>query len=69
MGFEQVAIFVLLAGMMVAFATVRRLELVALGGLAIGTLLGLVPIETVFSGFSSPVVITVIEILLIVDVL
>src|SRR5690606_5013426 len=46
-----------------------RFELVALCGLAIAGLLGLVRPENLFVGFTNPTVITVLEILLIVQVL
>lgn len=69
MNIDQIAIFTLLAGVMVGFVVVRRFELVALTGLAVGGLLGLVPTSSLFSGFANPAVITVIEILLIVEVL
>ncbi|SDG32953.1 SLC13 family permease [Pelagibacterium luteolum] len=69
MSFEQIAIFALLAAMMVAFAMVRRFEIVALSGLAVSGLVGLVPVPALFSGFSSATVVTVVEILLIVEVL
>ena len=46
-----------------------RIEVVALVGLACGVLLGLVPIERAFSGLANPAVITVVEILLIVQAL
>ena len=68
--FDQIAIVVLLAAMLVAFASERwRVETVAIGGLAAGFALGLVPAESLFRGFSSPAVVTVVEILLIVSVL
>ncbi len=68
--FEQVAIILLLLGMMLVFAfDLFRIELVALMGLSIGYALGLVPVSNVFLGFSSPAVITVAEILLIVQAL
>lgn len=70
MSFEQAAIVVLLVGMLVIFALDRfRMELVALSGLGLGFALGIVPAGQVFAGFASPAVITVIEILLIVQVL
>ncbi|MBS3648624.1 SLC13 family permease [Pseudaminobacter sp. 19-2017] len=70
MTFEQAAILVLLAAMLVLFALDRiRMEVVALGGLALGYHLGLVPVNSLFSGFSHSAVITVVEILLIVQVL
>ncbi len=56
--------------MILAYATERfRVELVAMAGLGAGFALGLVPIQSVFSGFSNPAVITVIEILLVVAAL
>jgi di/tricarboxylate transporter len=68
--FEQAAIIILLAGLLVVFALDRwRMEIVALAGLGIAALLGLVPVRDVFSGFANPAVITVVEILLIVQVL
>mgnify|MGYP002621472629 CR=1 FL=1 len=70
MTFEQAAIILLLVTMLVVFAVDRwRMEVVALAGLGAGVMFGLVPITDVFSGFANPAVITVIEILLIVQVL
>jgi len=70
MTFDQAAILILLVGMLVAFAIDRmRMEIVALGGLAIGVFLGLVPAEGAFSGFASPAFLTVVEVLLIAQVL
>jgi len=70
MTFDQGAILVLLVGMLAAFAVDRlRMEVVALAGLAAGFLLGLVPAGRLFAGFADPAVITVVEILLIVQVL
>ena len=70
MTFDQVAILALLACMFAAYAVERfRIELVALSGLAIAYLTGLVPLTGVFVGFSNPAVITVVEILLVVSVL
>lgn len=70
MTFEQAAIIFLLVGMLVVFALDRfRMEVVAFAGLAIGAAVGLVPAANAFSGFADPAVITVIEILLIVQVL
>lgn len=69
MSFDQIGILCLLAAMMIGFASVRRFEIVALAGLAAGGLLGFVPSADLFAGFASPTVITVIEILLIVEVL
>ena len=65
MTFPQLAILVLLTGLLAAFATDRfRIELVAFAGLAAGVLLGLVSFAGVFSGFANPAVITVAEILI-----
>lgn len=70
MSFEQLAIFGLLVCMFVVYALERfRPELVALSGLAAAFVLGLVPVQDVFAGFSNPAVVTVAEILLIVTVL
>lgn len=70
MNFEQAAILVLLVGMLIVFALDRiRMEVVALGGLGIGLALALVTPAQAFSGFSNPAFITVVEILLIVQVL
>lgn len=70
MTFEQAAIILLLVFMLAVFAIDRwRLEIVALAGLGAGVALGLVPVGDVFSGFANPAVITVVEILLVVQVL
>jgi di/tricarboxylate transporter len=70
MNFEQAAILLLLAGMLVIFAFDRvRMEVVALGGLGIGLALGLVTPAQAFTGFSNPAFVTVVEILLIVQVI
>lgn len=70
MNFDQWAIIGLLLVMLVTYASERfRVELVAMTGLAVGYAIGLVPVQTVFSGFSSPAVITVAEVLLIVSAL
>lgn len=70
MTFDQVAIIALLLCMFAAYALERfRVELVALSGLALAFVLGLVPLTGVFAGFSNPAVITVVEILLVVSVL
>lgn len=70
MGFEQAAILALLVGMLALFAIDRiRMELVALGGLGLAVALGLVGPAQAFAGFSSPAFVTVVEILLIVQVL
>lgn len=70
MTFEQVVVIAILLGMLVVYATERfRVELVAIVGLGIGFATGVVPIQNVFAGFSSPAVITVVEILLVVAAL
>jgi len=70
MTLSQAAIILLLVGMLVVFAFDRiRMEIVALCGLAAGAILGLVPLEETFSGFANPAFITVVEILLVVQVL
>ena len=70
MTFDQWAIIVILLAMLVAYATERfRVELVAMVGLAAGHLIGVVPVQNIFAGFSSPAVITVAEVLLIVSAL
>lgn len=70
MTFDQWAIIAILLAMLVAYATERfRVELVAMCGLAAGYLAGVVPVQSVFNGFSSPAVITVTEVLLIVSAL
>jgi len=67
---DQVAIIALLAGMLAIFSLERfRLEVVALAGLAVGYLLGLVPAASLFSGFANPAVVTVVEVLIIAGVL
>jgi di/tricarboxylate transporter len=67
---DQVAILALLLSMFVAYALERfRIELVALSGLAVAFLLGLVPATRVFAGFSNAAVVTVVEILMVVSVL
>lgn len=70
MNFEQVALLALLVGMLVIFAADRiRMEAVALGGLGLALAVGLVAPADAFSGFANPAFITVVEILLIVQVL
>ncbi len=65
MTFSQLAILLLLLGLLLVFATDRyRVELVALAGLAMGVILGLVPFGSAFGGFANPAVITVAEILI-----
>jgi len=63
--FNQVLVIVILAGAMFAFATTRwRAEIIAISALAIGALSGVVDQSAIFRGFSDPAVITVIEILM-----
>ncbi|MEB3045260.1 SLC13 family permease [Rhizobium mulingense] len=70
MSFEQASLLILLLAMLVLFSFERiRIEVVAVAGLLAGYALGLYPADRIFTGFASPVVITVIEILLIVQVL
>ena len=70
MTLDQAAISALLVALLAVFALDRfRVEVVALAGLACGVALGLVPFGRAFSGLSSPAVVTVIEILLIVQAL
>ncbi|ESR25362.1 SLC13 family permease [Lutibaculum baratangense] len=70
MTFDQVAIVCLMTALLAVFAADRfRIEVVAIAGLAAGVALGLVPMGSAFSGFSSAAVITVAEILVIVQVL
>jgi di/tricarboxylate transporter len=70
MTLAQASIILILAGMLVAYASERfRIEVVALCGLAAGFLTGVVPVQNVFVGFASPAVITVVEILLVVAAL
>lgn len=70
MAFDQAAIVLILAAMLLSFASERfRIETVALVGLASAVAIGVVPIGSAFQGFSNSAVITVVEILLIVSVL
>lgn len=70
MSFEQAAIIVILLAMLVAYASERfRVEVVAMSGLAAAFAIGVVPVTSVFAGFASPAVITVVEILLVVAAL
>ncbi|WP_185969688.1 SLC13 family permease [Rhizobium straminoryzae] len=67
---DQFLITVLLLVLLVLFAVDRfRAETVAIGGLAAAAVLGLVPVSGVFAGLTAPAVVTVIEVLLIVQVL
>lgn len=70
MSFEQASLLILLLAMLILFSLDRiRIEVVSIAGLLGGYALGLYPADQIFTGFASPVVITVIEILLIVQVL
>ncbi|MGR9247673.1 SLC13 family permease [Rhizobium leguminosarum] len=70
MSFEQASLLSLLLAMLILFSLDRiRIEVVSIAGLLGGYALGLYPAEQIFTGFASPVVITVVEILLIVQVL
>ncbi|PDV85495.1 cation transporter [Rhizobium sp. H4] len=70
MSFEQASLLILLLAMLVLFSfECIRIEVVAIAGLLAGYALSLYPADQIFAGFASPVVITVIEILLIVQVL
>ena len=70
MTLDQAGIVLLLLLMLVVFALDRfRIEVVALAGLGLGVLLGLVPSGQALSGLASPAVVTVVEILLIVQAL
>ena len=62
---EQVAIFSILAGILALFAWGRmRYDVVAFMGLILCVLLGLVPVQDAFSGFSHPATITVALVLI-----
>ncbi|MBX4865296.1 SLC13 family permease [Rhizobium sophorae] len=70
MSFEQASLLILLLAMLILFSLDRiRIEVVSIAGLLGGYALGLYPADQIFTGFASPVVITVVEILLIVQVL
>ncbi|EJC81106.1 di-/tricarboxylate transporter [Rhizobium leguminosarum bv. trifolii WSM2297] len=70
MSFEQASLLILLLAMLVLFSLDRfRIEVVSIAGLLAGYALGLYPADQIFSGFASPVVVTVVEVLLIVQVL
>ena len=61
---EQVAIFFILAGILALFAWGRiRYDVVAFMGLILCVLMGLVPVQDAFSGFSHPATITVAVVL------
>lgn len=64
--FEQASLLILLLAMLTLFSLDRiRIEVVSIAGLLAGYALGLYPADQIFTGFASPVVITVVEILLI----
>ncbi len=66
MSFEQIAIILLLAATLAAFAWNRlRVDLVAVGALLVAVLLGLVPQAEAFSGFGNPAVVTVAAVLVV----
>lgn len=66
MNHEQIAIFSILAGILVLFIWGRiRYDVVAFLGLILSVLLGLVPSQNAFSGFSHPATITVAVVLII----
>ncbi|MDV4157465.1 MULTISPECIES: SLC13 family permease [Rhizobium] len=70
MSFEQASLLILLLAMLILLSLDRiRIEVVSIAGLLGGYALGLYPADQIFTGFASPVVITVVEILLIVQVL
>ncbi len=70
MTFDQFAIVGILVVMLLVYASERfRVEMVAMTGLGAAFLLGVVPVDGLFAGFSSPAVITVVEMLLIVAAL
>ena len=62
---EQVAIFLILVGILALFAWGRiRYDVVAFMGLILCVLIGLVPVQDAFSGFSHPATITVAMVLI-----
>ncbi len=62
---EQIAVFSILAGILALFAWGRiRYDVVAFMGLILTVLLGLVPAQDAFSGFSHPATITVAVVLI-----
>ncbi|WP_027683281.1 SLC13 family permease [Rhizobium leguminosarum] len=68
--FEQAPLLILLLAMLTLFSLDRiRIEVVSIAGLLAGYALGLYPADQIFTGFATPVVITVVEILLVVQVL
>ncbi|TAV90934.1 SLC13 family permease [Rhizobium leguminosarum] len=70
MSFEQASLLILLLAMLILLSLDRiRIEVVSIAGLLGGYALGLYPADQIFTGFASPVVITVVEILVIVQVL
>lgn len=70
MTFDQGLLLALLGGMLAVFVLDRwRIETVALAGLGLACVSGLVPASAAFAGFAHPAVITVIAVLLIVEAL
>ena len=66
MTFDQAALVVILLAMMAAYASERvRVEIVAMSGLGLAFAIGIVDSTRLFTGFSSPAVITVVEVLLV----
>jgi di/tricarboxylate transporter len=66
MNSEQILIFSILAGILVLFVWGRiRYDIVAFMGLILSVLLGLVPSQNAFSGFSHPATITVAVVLIV----
>ncbi|SVA48735.1 uncharacterized protein METZ01_LOCUS101589, partial [marine metagenome] len=62
---QQAAIFLILAGILALFAWGRiRYDVIAFIGLILCVLLGLVPVQDAFSGFSHPATITVAVVLI-----
>ncbi|MFN4167521.1 MAG: SLC13 family permease, partial [Pannonibacter phragmitetus] len=70
MTFDQGLLLALLGGMLAVFVLDRwRIETVALAGLGLACVSGLVPASAAFAGLAHPAVITVIAVLLIVEAL
>lgn len=70
MSFEQASLLFLVLAMLILFSLDRiRIEVVSIAGLLAGNAFGLYSADQIFTGFASPIVITVVEILLIVQVL
>lgn len=70
MSTEQLTLIALIGALMLVFALDRwRIEVVSAGGLAVAVLIGLVRPERAFAGFSDPAVITVVEILILAQLI